>query len=155
MISEFDRNARRTIESFINPKELIFRNDDIFCNSEVFCGFPTFGSLYRSSGRWLKSNGTLNMEESVLNLIDSNSVGVNATELTFELYGKTLTMLYIAPQPSVNLTSWTLTEKLPAPTSLSISQPAYIAKITYGKYSADPFTFKLTLLVTILILIIT
>ena len=149
MISEFDRNARRTIESVIDSKELIFRNDDSFCKSEVFCGFPTFGSLYRSSGRWLKGNGSLNMEESVLNLVDTNSIGINTTELTFELYGRTLTMIYISPQTNANLLSWTLTDKSPILNSLSADLPAYTAKITYGKYSADPFTFKLTLLVTI------
>lgn len=153
MISEFDRNARRTIESVIDSKDLIFRNDDSFCKSEVFCGFPTFGSLYRSSGRWLKGNETLNMEESILNLVDSNLVGVNTTELTFELYGKTLTMLYISPQPDVKLTSWTLTEKSPVLNSLSVDQSTYTAKITYGKFSADPFTFKLTLLVILIRLI--
>lgn len=148
MISEFDRNARRTIESIIDSKQLIFRNDDSFCKTEVFCGFPTFGSRYRSSGRWLKGNGTLNMEESILKLVDFNSVGVNSTELTFELYGRTLTMLYIAPLASVTVTNWTLTEKLPALNSLSVDHPAYTAKITYGKYSSDPITFKLTLMVT-------
>lgn len=153
MISEFDRNARRTIESIIDSNDLIFRNDDSFCKSEVFCGFPTFGSLYRSNGRWLKGNETLNMEETVLNLVDSYSVEVNKTELTFELYGKTLTMLYISPQPDVNLTSWTLTEKSPVLNSLSVDQPAYTAKITYGKYSTDPFSFKLTLLVILMRLI--
>lgn len=152
MISEFDRNARRTIESVIDSKELIFRNDDSFCKTEVFCGFPTFGSLYRSSGRWLKGNKTLNMEETVLNLVGSNSVGVNSTELSFELYGKTLTMLYISPNPNASLTNWTLTETTPVLNSLSVDQPAYTVKITYGKYSSDPLQFKLTLSVTFLIL---
>lgn len=133
MLSVFDRNSARTLESSFDVNELSDWNDDAKCATETYCGFP----MYRfDKGRYLKdflevptiTPTRFNVIQSVRNPNDPSQIIV---DLTLQL--TTLTMIYITPGEG-----WKFINS-----SINTSEKSWrgksfqLSKITYGKWSND------------------
>lgn len=137
-IKENERNTKRTLESFIDARKLLPKDDDVLCKSEAFCGVPSYNM---SNGFWLYSETRPVVEPTQLKLT-SRLEDENSVEMSFDIVGELLTLIFIAPEPGVVLTE----------SSIGFSsrewiegRTAHFLRITYGKPSKDPLKFTLKL----------
>lgn len=137
-IKENERNSKRTLHSILDPEKLLAKDDDRMCATEAFCGFPSYNT---SNAFWVAANDPPAVAESTLTLI-SKLQNLNSVELSFDVIGTFLTLLFVAPEPGVVITE----------SSVSFSQhewtegkTAQYLRIIIGKASIEPFSFKLKL----------
>lgn len=145
LISAFDRNAVRTLESSFDPKELHEWQQDEMCKSEIYCGFP----LYRfNRGRYLKdvsSQPTVKQSKFSVLQVARNPNNASQLIIDYSLDLTTLTMVYIAPGNGWNFVKGSLesTERLWNEKKFQYS------KITFGKKTDDVLLESITLEVKI------
>lgn len=137
-IKENERNSKRTLDKFLNSESLLPKDNDEMCATEAFCGFPSYNA---TNAFWMKSNEAPIIAKSTLEL-KSNIENGNSVELSFDLVGTFLTILFIAPETGVEIVS----------TSVGFSEyewfegkTAHYLKITNGRASSDPFSFTVTM----------
>lgn len=97
LISAYDRNAVRTLESSFDTKDLYDWQEDEMCETEIYCGFP----LYRlDRGRYLK-NFLIepSVKPSKFSVLQATRNPNNTSQIVvdYSLDLTTLTMVYIAP----------------------------------------------------------
>lgn len=129
LLSAFDRNAVRTLESSYDPKEMIEWKDDSKCAVATYCGFP----MYRfDRGRYMKGtfdSPTLNPPKFTLNKAVRNSNNSSQVLVDFEIELNILTMIYLTPGQG-----WKFVEgSMPTSQRMWNGNPFRFSKITYGK----------------------
>lgn len=137
-IKQNERNTKRTLDSFLEPDNLLRNSEDVMCKTEAFCGFPSYNI---SNFYWMKASDPPVVSKTSLKL-DSKTRNGSSVEMSFDVVGTFLTLLFVAPEPGVKLTD----------TSVGFNQHewtdgrvASFLKIVYGKASSDPFSFSLKL----------
>ena len=142
MLSTFDRNSIRTLESSFNPENLIDFSDDDQCGKNVYCGFP----LYRfPSGKYLKG---LNQNEPIVEPTSfkvlhatRNPNNVSQVMIEFTLQLRTLTIIFITGNDGWNIRNTTHDA---TPRYWRGSEHFY-SKITYGKSTSELMRETVTL----------
>lgn len=132
LITAFDRNSVRTLESSFDPKTLIEWEKDEMCKTEVFCGFPSY--LYRS--RYLKDfNIAPSVKPTKFSLLQASRDPNNSSQIIvdFTLELTTLTMIYISPGEGWKFVS----SSLPSSERSWEDKKFQFSKITYGKKTDD------------------
>ena len=135
-IKENERNTKRTLETFLDGRKLLPKDDQVLCALEAFCGVPSYNM---SNGFWMYSESRPVVQPTRLTMT-SRSEDEDLVEISFEIVGELLTLIFIAPEPGVVLTE----------SSIGFSSRewiegriAHFLKITYGKPSSDPMKFTL------------
>lgn len=125
------------MEKFFQPDSFVSKDDDAMCASEAFCGFPSYNS---TAGFWMNATESPTISPSTLNLTSRVDNG-NSVQMSFDLIGTFLNLMFIAPAAGVNLVE----------SSVGLTQTkwrtmdVHYLKLTQGKASSDPFTFSLKL----------
>ena len=129
MLSAFDRNAVRTLESSFDPKDLDDWTKDEMCETEIYCGFP-FYSFDR--GGYLKDNSggpLVDSSKFTLIKIERNPNNASQVVVDFSIDFKILTMIYIAPGKGWSYVSGSLQSSERTWNERNFQ----FSKITYGK----------------------
>lgn len=137
-IKENERNSKRTLSLILEPDTFSSKNNDVMCQTEAFCGFPSYNA---SNAFWMKAEEPPAMAVTSFKRTSRTENGYEV-EMSFEVFGSLLTLLYVATEPGVQL----------AESSVGLNQfewtegrIAHFLKITYGKPSTEPFLFTLTM----------
>lgn len=136
-IKENERNSKRTLDSILDPQELLPKNEDVSCPTHAFCGFPSYNT---TNAFWMKAETSPQHEKSSLTMT-LRSEDNNSITFSFNLVGRLLNLLFLAAEPGVRIIE----------TSVGFSQHEWVQgrvakylKITNGKESSEPFSFSVT-----------
>lgn len=137
-IKENERNTKRTLDTVIDSRKLVAKNDDIMCRTEAFCGFPHYN---KTNGFWLAAVDPPRVIKSDLTLTSRSKNG-SSVQMSFDVVGPLLTVLYIVPLRGVKIKQTSVRFSKQEWTK---GETAFYLKIVNGKPSPEPFSFTLGL----------
>lgn len=133
MLSAFDRNAVRTLESSFGAENLIDWTDDAQCDAHIYCGFPMYRfDMGRYTGDFSEDPLIVPTKFNVLRTTrEPNNASQLRVEISLELY--TLTVIYITPG-----NGWKFVDSSLKTTERKWREKSFqLSKITFGKQTNE------------------
>lgn len=137
-IKENERNTKRTLDAILDGDSLQSKDNDVMCATEAFCGFPSYNKTHAF---WKTAHDLPDIVKSSLNLTSRSESG-DSVEMSFDLLGSLLTLLYITSETGVEIIETDIGFSLYEWIEGSV---AHYLKVVYGKTTSDPFRFSIKL----------